>query len=177
MRKRYLSKRAQQSVFDSLGGNEDSGDLIDSVGLAASFWNPTDAFLESVTLRIRCGLSVSSGSTVQVTLESDSGSSSPNGISLPPQLGSFSEFAASSSQIVTLQPSSPFLLSGGTRFWIRLKSSDGALCGWSYTSDVSGFGVSSEFAFTSARVVISNSLTSSANMFAVSVDTVNIPNE
>jgi hypothetical protein len=175
MRRRQLSERALQSVFDSLSGLEDSGDLIDSVGLAGSFWNPSDSFLESVSLRIICGLVVNPGSTIQVTLESSVGGPAPSGITLL-SLGSFSEFSASSSQLVML-PAGSFALSGGTRYWIRLTSTDGALCGWSYTQDISGPGVSTEFAFTSSMVVISNAATSSADMMAVVVDSIELGTE
>ena len=111
---------------------------------------------------------------MQVQLEA-SVAGSPSGSPLI-SLGSFAEYPALSSQTVTLSGTA-FPLSAGTRYWIRLFSTDNARCGWTYALDVTGPGVAHEFFQAPFSPAASNSAAGSAYMMSVDEILSLVPNE
>ncbi len=159
-------RRAMIPVIDSLSLSVPIGtDMIIPTGLAASFTSPAAlSLLSRVLVQITCPASVNLGATIEVTLQSSIAGPAPSGTVLY-SIGSIPEQPAST--IITLPAS--FLLTPNTRYWIVLSSSNGALCGWSYTSNLSGLGVSSEFNRPASGTVVANTV--AASMMTVVVDT------
>lgn len=177
-------RRALIPVFDSISGSTIfNTDMIDPTGIAASILTTAPIRLALLRLQISCPAATNLASSVTVNLQSSTGSPSPSGVVVA-NLGSFNDFAPSkplffffgfdfltlvdSLNIVSLP--SNVLLAANTRYWIVLSSTNSALCGWSYTNNIAGLQVSTEFQRPASGTVVANSA-GVAFMMAVTGDT------
>ncbi len=144
-------------IYDSLTGpasvtagynlinNANFGPLADSFSTGSA-----DFLLNDVQLALTASDPTSAGA-ITISLYTDAGTS-PG--SLIANLGSVNDSALSAYTPATVDfpLASSIDLSANTRYWIEASATDSSSAGWSYTTDVSGLGVASEYNANSFQV-------------------------